>query len=116
MDNTNQENTIDTAPLFLIVDVAKRSKHLIYLDTPEMLSKKIFKERNIKVKIINVADSEDIRYQFVSCRINNKDSELFRECIEELERRFLLTGYRDYRESSLTQLANLIEWADMHHE
>ena len=25
------------------------------------------------MKIINVADSEDTRYQFVSCRINNND-------------------------------------------
>jgi len=58
---------------------------------------------------MNVADCEDKRYQFVGCRIHGRDIDRFRACIEELVRKLLLTGCRDYRESSLSHLVNLIE-------
>lgn len=118
-ENMYQNNDIydtmtdpDKVPLFLVLEVTKRTMKLVYLDTPQILSEKIFREHGLKVKIMNVADCEDKQYQFVGCRINGKDIDQFRECLEDLERKLLLTGYRDYRESSLTQLVNLIEKAE----
>ena len=97
--NHNQENNNinpDEAPLFLVLEVTKKTMKLVYVDTPEMLSEKIFREHSLKVKIMNVADSADDRFQFVGCRISGRDIDLFRECIEELERKLILTGYRNY--------------------
>lgn len=109
--NRNNSNAVDPdkIPLFLVLEVTKKTMKLVYVDTLDMLSEKVFREHGLKVKILNVADCEDKRYQFVGCRISGRDIDQFRTCIEDLERKLLLTGYRDYRESSLTHLVNLIE-------
>lgn len=101
--------TVENAPLFLVIEVTKKTMKLVYVDTEVMLAEKIFREQGIRVKILNLADTKDPRYLFVGCRISGRDIDQFRRCMEELERRLLLTGYRDYREASLTELVRLIE-------
>ena len=71
--NMDQNNDIhdtmadpDKVPLFLVLEVTKKTMKLVYVDTPQMLSEKIFREHGLKVKIMNVADCEDKQYQFVA--------------------------------------------------
>ena len=109
MENQKTDVTEENAPLFLVIEETKKTMKLVYVDTKNHDSVRVFEEANLKVKRINEEATDDARYIFTGCRINKRDTDLFRECIENLERKLILTGYRDYREWSMAALIELIE-------
>ena len=79
------------------------------MDTPDYIADRVFQDCGINVKRLNEKRTTDSRFLYIGCRISGRDIKRFREAIEELERRFLLTGYRDYRTKVLSLLMQLVE-------
>lgn len=109
-NNMEEEKlTKENAPLFLVLEITKKTIKLVYVDTPDYIADRVFQDCGINVKRLNEKRTTDSRFLYIGCRISGRDIKRFREAIEELERRFLLTGYRDYRTKVLSLLMQLVE-------
>ena len=68
----------------------------VFLDTGEYLSERIFEEKRLWVRtgmeFIHVSNG----YRIIFCRILRWQKKRFLQAMEELNRRMLLTGHKDY--------------------
>lgn len=104
-----EQLTTENAPLFLALEITKKTAKMVYVDTPDHSAEKIFRRQGLTFKRLNERTSDDSRYIFVGCRISRRDTEVFRKAIEELEEVLVQEGYEDYRAWSLAALIELVE-------
>lgn len=71
-------------------------RYFCYVDTNEYLADRIFIRRKINVLAGDEYSSEQSRYVIVFCKIKKKDREEFEAAMEELEKKMLILGHRDY--------------------
>ena len=64
-----------------------------YVDTRDYKADNIFYNKNLKVKFLKDFIRNDDNYIIVYISIWNKDIPLFMECMKDLERLMILTGY-----------------------
>ena len=96
-----EQLTTENAPLFLALEITKKTAKMVYVDTPDHKAEEIFRRQGLTFKRLNERASDDSRYIFVGCRISRRDTEVFRKAIEELEKVLVQEGYENYRAWSL---------------
>lgn len=104
-----EELTTENAPLFLALEITKKTAKMVYVDTPDHTAEQIFRRQGLSFKRLNEQSTDDSRYIFVGCRISRRDTEVFRKAVEELETVLVEKGCRDYRAFSLPALIELVE-------
>ncbi len=73
-------------------------KYFCYVDTNEYLADRIFIRRKINVLAGDEYGSDTSDYVIVFCKVKKKHREEFVAAMEELEKKMLLLGHRDYME------------------
>ena len=73
-------------------------KYFCYVDTHEYVADRIFVRRKINVLAGDEYGSEQSKYVIVFCKVKKKDREEFLAAMEELEKKMLILGHRDYME------------------
>ena len=74
-----EQLTTENAPLFLALEITKKTAKMVYVDTPDHSAEKIFRRQGLTFKRLNERTSDDSRYIFVGCRISRRDTEVFRK-------------------------------------
>lgn len=79
-----------------------------YLDVPEYYADTLFIKHKIKVKFLKEAIKKDEKYVIVICKIHKKNSAEFEKVMDELEKKMLLLGKKDYIEKC-EEFKNMLE-------
>lgn len=83
--------------------------NFLYFDNPDSFADNIFIKNKVKVKFKAKLASDDYSYIAVICKVKKKFREAFLESLNELERKMLICGYRDYSNFCTTYFKEHIE-------
>lgn len=80
---------------------------VIFVDTKEYVSARVFANYGIKPRKIRKMVSKDTPFRLIVCSIRKKDGDRFVEALSKLRNSILLLGYKDYEEMCI-ELKNAI--------
>ena len=72
----------------------------VYLDTMEYLSELIFHKNNIDVSFEKIFQKGKLPYVVIICKFKKKDLKKFEKSMEDLRKRCITLGYKDYDQIS----------------
>lgn len=70
-----------------------------YLDAIDFCSNDIFKNNGIRIKTKEILISNTEDFVVIMCKVKKKDLLIFLKCMEELERKIMITNHPHYLET-----------------
>ena len=67
-----------------------------YLDAEDNLAAGVFAKHGLRVKLIHTLVRENEEYILVQVKVRRRDREKFPDAMEDLKRKMLICGHRDY--------------------
>lgn len=68
----------------------------VYIDVNDYHADALFIQEEVNVKFVKEYEKEDSCYIIIYCKVLKKDERKFLRALENLEKKMLLLGYRDY--------------------
>ena len=69
---------------------------LAFVDLLEPLAPSMLAEKGVRLVTLKSGYKKDFPYKICICTIRNRDAKAFMDVMEDLERRILLLGHKDY--------------------
>ena len=84
-------------------------RHYVFIDDRKYSAGSLFAANNLKIKVKETWDREEIKYQFVICDVMKKDVPLFERVMQKLKDKMLLIGNTDYENCCEAMFKEILE-------
>lgn len=74
-----------------------------YLDTTEYYADQIFINKKLRVRFLKDYSHKEDAYIIIMVRVPKRKNKIFLECMNELNKKMLISGYNDYNSLSIIE-------------